>query len=213
MEGRAIARPNLWGVRQPANGRYPFNGGPGNCPAKPPTGWASATAAAPPSMEGRAIARPNSLRQLSLHWQRNLQWRAGQLPGQTGRPCSGSDLSSVPSMEGRAIARPNRADDLCAHHASHLQWRAGQLPGQTGRPVERAELTRRPSMEGRAIARPNRSLNLVHLTCLFLGVCERSWKVKSRRSVDSVVKLRFALVNRASSGPRGLCAHLSARIR
>ena len=60
------------------------------------------------SMEGRAIARPNHAR---VTVQGNLvmllQWRAGQLPGQTSSP-------------GR---RPVVA--------KQLQWRAGQLPGQT----------------------------------------------------------------------------------
>ena len=59
MEGRAIARPNI-GI--PALMRLPpntFNGGPGNCPAKP-DGLRWATHRVPvPSMEGRAIARPN----------------------------------------------------------------------------------------------------------------------------------------------------------
>ena len=85
------------------------------------------------SMEGRAIARPNTT--TGGHDWRDvllLQWRAGQLPGQTrlrgdmtGGTCSyfnggpGNcpakplDIAVGPhapgaSMEGRAIARPNR---------------------------------------------------------------------------------------------------------
>ena len=59
-------------------------------------------------MEGRAIARPNwhevSVPQIDLY---ALQWRAGQLPGQTGHRIGAAQLAELPSMEGRAIARPN----------------------------------------------------------------------------------------------------------
>ena len=83
MEGRAIARPNAHGEHWGQVGRQP-------------------------SMEGRAIARPNAL---DSHWNQpstsSLQWRAGQLPGQTERPTVSSSAKSS------------------------LQWRAGQLPGQT----------------------------------------------------------------------------------
>ena len=146
MEGRAIARPNS--LSSPSKMcctiEHSFNGGPGNCPAK----RASATAPSAKvtgrfgvaSMEGRAIARPNAawgcaarsdLRACSL------QWRAGQLPGQTGRRLQ--IAASIPrperaSMEGRAIARPNS------------RRRCGRTPGL---------LQRKASMEGRAIARPN----------------------------------------------------------
>ena len=61
-----------------------------------------------PSMEGRAIARPNR---------------------PTGERC---DQPPQPSMEGRAIARPNvPAAWAVMPRTLSLQWRAGQLPGQT----------------------------------------------------------------------------------
>ena len=60
-----------------------------------------------------------------------LQWRAGQLPGQTRPRLSPRPRRHRPSMEGRAIARPNQ-----------------KLMNET----LRVEM---PSMEGRAIARPN----------------------------------------------------------
>ena len=61
-----------------------------------------------PSMEGRAIARPN--------WRRRTY----------------SVAYSPPSMEGRAIARPNLEGPMGAGKtALGLQWRAEQLPGQT----------------------------------------------------------------------------------
>ena len=72
MEGRAIARPNP-AVRMVSGASFndvpgrtagppgPFNGGPGNCPAKPERDRGSSQHGRHivPSMEGRAIARPN----------------------------------------------------------------------------------------------------------------------------------------------------------
>ena len=117
-------------------------------------------------------------------------------------------------MEGRARARPNRHPDTAGHARPHT-FNGG--PGTC--PAKRVELDHYtvdallPSMEGRARARPNRSLDLVPLKCLFAGVCERWRKRELRRYVDCVVKLRFALCHKASSGPLELCAHRSARIR
>ena len=91
MEGRAIARPNDGGrIRiRPAEPPSRFNGGPGNCPAKP--------------------------RRVHVHDhpppRTMLQWRAGQLPGQTW---SARTTMLMP-----------------VHSRESLQWRAGQLPGQT----------------------------------------------------------------------------------
>ncbi len=186
MEGRAIARPNHFRPlprserRGPFNGgpgncpaklegregvgleEAAFNGGPGNCPAKPDGVWRQACHKELPSMEGRAIARPNPPRRCPLSTpacafnggpgncpaklacqvptsagSTSLQWRAGQLPGQTLIPTG------------------------LRTHIWDLQWRAGQLPGQT-RPatVSTPAGVPIPSMEGRAIARPNRSSSL-----------------------------------------------------
>ena len=109
MEGRAIARPNLSGDH-------------------------TALRAARASMEGRAIARPNDVGDLTaIKTLKTLQWRAGQLPGQTRqRECSALG-HRLASMEGRAIARPNRLDAQPWLDKPVLQWRAGQLPGQTCR--------------------------------------------------------------------------------
>ena len=181
-----------------------FNGGPGNCPAKPDS--SESTSSACENLQWRAGQLPGQTAPLAeaTAVSASLQWRAGQLPGQTrrhqlrypdhsppsmegraiARPNASGGRSGpergVPSMEGRAIARPNRTEDRPPRHGpvpsmegraiarpnvtrsgqtvtavSRLQWRAGQLPGQTvlyptyrvGRWV--------PSMEGRAIARPN----------------------------------------------------------
>ena len=96
---------------------------------------------------------------------------------------------------------------------ARLQWRAGQLPGRTPSLDRGRRHHVGPSMEGRAIARPNRSLDLGCLTCWFVGACERSRKLKLRTCSECVIKLRFALCYKASSGPRDLRAHRSARIR
>ena len=133
MEGRAIARPN----RDPGpwcrSACTAFNGG--RAIARPNhTDRGQVRGHVSPSMEGRAIARPNN--QAACGWLAfsALQWRAGQLPGQTReRQRHVCVLRSEPSMEGRAIARPNwRRSSSSVRHQIFLQWRAGQLPGQTG---------------------------------------------------------------------------------
>ena len=142
MEGRTIARPNTVPLGDcPAtpyalcrrsqtqrcvspSGR--FNGGPDNCPAKRITGRVGVDASCQWN-----IARPNPAGLAAARTSVALQWRAGQLPGQTGRP-SDADVPKpiVPaSMEGRTIARPN----VMSVGTDRLQWRAGQLPGQTSR--------------------------------------------------------------------------------
>ena len=111
-----------------------FNGGPGNCPAKQRAAQEATERAAVPSMEGRAIARPNPMTgPIADHIACLLQWRAGQLPGQTF------------------------STDSSLWVVFRLQWRAGQLPGQTSHVPGAASPRRAPSMEGRAIARPNRA--------------------------------------------------------
>ena len=145
-----------------------FNGGPSNCSAKqverPPAPrlWMSRC----PSMEGRAIARPNVMTSTVLAARRGpdafnggpsncsakpedirteappgqrtleLQWRAEQLLGQTS------------ATTATRLIRP----------CSRLQWRAEQLLGQTcglATAFNGGGSLGRASMEGRAIARPN----------------------------------------------------------
>ena len=134
MEGRAIARPNVsvqgamtvergmlqWragqlpGQTRPCrslagNGRAGFNGGPGNCPAKPLFVTLKKTNCVA-SMEGRAIARPNLRSQRTA-----LQCVAGFNGGPGNCPAK--------------LQVPGVADST----SQVLQWRAGQLPGQTCR--------------------------------------------------------------------------------
>ena len=132
MEGRTIARPNADAGRRPfrhvlrtsMEGRTIARPNPGARQLRRPGRGTS--------MEGRTIARPNRRPPgRPSPGGALLQWRAGQLPGQT-------------------------ADgDLINRWTDKLQWRAGQLPGQTrhrARDCPRDQLT---SMEGRTIARPN----------------------------------------------------------
>ena len=186
MEGRAIARPNSGPAPQLLQGapsmeagqlpgqpgdvlhqrgrRYPFNGGPGNCPAKPHRSaveTSSRRRSRVPSMEGRAIARPNPGQSKSSHTLNRMitfnggpgncpakplrlyrcHRRVGPFNGGPGNcpakqhwgsKSAGVAMSGRPSMEGRAIARPNtNSSDLQDRGDARLQWRAGQLPGQT----------------------------------------------------------------------------------
>ena len=133
MEGRAIARPNSDASDDSTRHEPAFNGGPGNCPAKP---WVPAPMLTPAEeLQWRAgqLPRPNSGSYQNCGQAPNeLQWRAGQLPGQTGCPrIEHIGQRRTASMEGRAIARPNDVALVDRHE------RAGA------------------SMEGRAIARPN----------------------------------------------------------
>ena len=158
MEGRAIARPNPPYFTPPETFITCFNGGPSNCPAKPPIQALRALSEQTASMEGRAIARPNGpsssaeraqaqrasmegraiarpnfekRRGRQLGWL--LQWRAEQLPGQTRILGLVMQKRIQASMEGRAIARPNRGRSPRPQRGRpRLQWRAEQLPGQTG---------------------------------------------------------------------------------
>ena len=176
--------------RWPARSRASrFNGGPDNCPAKrsprPP----------PPPSAWSFNGGPDNCPAKLDHRQRPL--RAGH----------------GASMEGRTIARPNAevAADLARHVHASMEGRTIARPNQTTTTALRPQPG--ASMEGRTIARPNRSANLRWLTCPFAGVCERSRKLGLRRYWDSAVKLRCALHHKASSGPRDLPAHCSARIR
>ena len=157
MEGRAIARPNLVQVSADQAGDLPFNGGPGNCPAKPTGTVQSRTGKS--DLQWRAGQLPGQTGGWRVgvgHQFTDLQWRAGQLPGQTNKDGTVTLAEVLPSMEGRAIARPNRWLLWCYLRRQYrLQWRAGQLPGQTLLIGGRSALVQRPSMEGRAIARPN----------------------------------------------------------
>ncbi len=84
------------------------------------------------SMEGRTIVRPNKTTWRCGGAGHSLQWRAGQLSGQTARELSLTNAYDPASMEGRTIVRPNPSRTATQHPStSQLQWRAGQLSGQT----------------------------------------------------------------------------------
>ena len=132
MEGRAIARPNRR-ERTLHPGRHPPSM-EGRAIARPnlPVAGGCVVAGGVPSMEGRAIARPNPVTkpQLAARSPPSMEGRAIARPNR--RPPRGPPRRTRPSMEGRAIARPNcSTGSRTAHKPNSLQWRAGQLPGQT----------------------------------------------------------------------------------
>ena len=109
-----------------------FNGGPDNCPAKPDQTWLTACGSTPlqwraGQLSGQTCRTPSHTRPCKSR----LQWRAGQLSGQT-KPCSTE-----------------------ARTSSVLQWRAGQLSGQTFLLCRTPWPVLAASMEGRTIVRPN----------------------------------------------------------
>ena len=181
MEGRAIARPNLiaigtcWsetGELQWRAGQLPgqtilvhhledsaddrFNGGPGNCPAKPDEDKLGVRPAmsfngGPGNCPAKRVSGEDSPRREEM-----LQWRAGQLPGQTSWPVFSISMlrSSFNGGPGNCPAKPWTPSVGDAQYIT-LQWRAGQLPGQTYVVTPICGQCADASMEGRAIARPN----------------------------------------------------------
>ena len=159
MEGRTIVRPDPQNPQRHRQRDDGFNGGPDNCPARRRrvaqkfcvggTGFNGGPDNCPARQEGQIMAAQSKA---------ELQWRAGQLSGQTqavgteryvppGRFNGGPDNCPArlveqrrvrfsarhASMEGRTIVRPDLS--LCPlppFRTLRLQWRAGQLSGQTG---------------------------------------------------------------------------------
>ncbi len=138
-------------------GPRPFNGGPDNCPARPGQGFVLVVKQRRPSMEGRTIVRPDLSPGLPSRCHTHLlQWRAGQLSGQTRRPVHCQHPPDLPSMEGRTIVRP---DVVFA-----VGLRKVRIPSMEGRTIVRPDRAVRkrwcaaghlPSMEGRTIVRPD----------------------------------------------------------
>ena len=169
MEGRTIARPDAG----PAEG----DGTPDRVPSMEGRTIARPDRAAGggrqlrgrPSMEGRTIARPDSFAAGRRARSRCLQWRAGQLPGQTH--VFGSVPVAVADLQWRAGQLPGqtrmsgpRVWPDCA-----LQWRAGQLPGQTRSPAAKPNSARTafnggpdncPARPGAKVGRPSSSCRL-----------------------------------------------------
>ena len=162
MEGRAIARPNQrveiladidqailqWRAEQSLGQTWP--------PAA-----IQVDERTRPSMEGRAIARPNGplgdvegLPAEADLWCPSMEGRAIARPNQVESPVMTGEGRS-PSMEG-TTGRPNRPPPTVGPTTPPaLQWRAEQSLGQTCLDLRVRESQRQPSMEGRAIARPN----------------------------------------------------------
>ena len=109
-------------------------------------------------MEGRAIARPNDVSTIiDTIEDCELQWRAGQLPGQTRENAFPVGRDVLASMEGRAIARPNDVevvDHRREVEVASMEGRAIARPNLECLELDSLTLLQ-ASMEGRAIARPN----------------------------------------------------------
>ena len=133
MEGRAIARPDTENGGRLERCHVAFNGGPGNCPARPGVAADGFDGDTLPSMEGRAIARPDHAESASSAGQTARSFNGGPGNCPARRRVSSRVSENRPSMEGRAIARPD---------ISIMQAQRTESP--------------EPSMEGRAIARPDR---------------------------------------------------------
>ena len=157
-----------------------FNGGPDNCPAKPTGGHRGAMRACsfnggPDNCPAKLVAPLNLMFTLV-----KLQWRAGQLSGQTrlpglalwplvrrfnggpdncpakqGHPELSVARRDAASMEGRTIVRPNtaRMDDRHPPGRASMEGRTIVRPNANDRGF--ASTVKGASMEGRTIVRPN----------------------------------------------------------
>ena len=92
--------------------RRTFNGGPDNCPARHDRPRRPGRLH-PPSMEGRTIARPD-MYSIVIYGPAKigLQWRAGQLPGQTSQRCRGC-CAATSSFNGGPDNCPARPASAC----------------------------------------------------------------------------------------------------
>ena len=127
MEGRTIVRPDRTRRISRVGRRFPSM--EGRTIVRPDfVVWLRQHPDIPPSMEGRTIVRPDQRRSSrdANERQCSLQWRAGQLSGQT---CD--DAGSITRRRAVTI----------------LQWRAGQLSGQTP-PRGEAEDSKSPPFNG-----------------------------------------------------------------
>ena len=161
LQWRAEQLPGQTGSRPTLRRRWPesFNGGPSNCPAKRRRDRVRGSAGPAPSMEGRAIARPNEDIEVGHLIEFTVfQWRAEQLPGQTSKPTSSTSPPASAFNGGPSNCPAKRyRNEWPRRRGTNLQWRAEQLPGQTRLRAFSPIVGRDPSMEGRAIARPNRA--------------------------------------------------------
>ena len=191
-----------------------FNGGPGKHPAKPDARAFADMSVRHPSMEGRAIARPNCpCASPGCRSRRTFNGGPGncpakpflfprrqpgiQLPSMEGRAIARPNQMIVdaighlaqPSMEGRAIARPN-----AAYLRAEADWQEilARPNGCMRRPIS---WIGPPSMEGRAIARPNPVPYGVHI----VTVAALQWRAgqlpSQTRRILSATPTRLAAFN------------------
>ena len=103
-------------------------------------------------MEGRTIVRPDVGRCCKTDL--SLQWRAGQLSGQTRQAIKQSKRPILLQWRAGQLSGQTSFDPQPATASTLLQWRAGQLSGQTRILILNLGETN-PSMEGRTIVRPD----------------------------------------------------------
>ena len=115
MEGRAIARPDQRGFAPSVMSlTLSFNGGPSNCSARHHRCRCRKHLMSSPkaSMEGRAIARPDSARRYNASPDRSgpasMEGRAIARPDTKHRGHPAHTFNVGASMEGRAMARPDQ---------------------------------------------------------------------------------------------------------
>ena len=157
MEGRTIARPDApLAVSAVLHEHDPSM--EGRTIARPDSGVpVDVSEASAPSMEGRTIARPDPVGLGSTRYSSpSLQWRAGQLPGQTWT-MNPQPAPASPPFNGGPDNCPARQAEPRVVMGGHVE------PSMEGRTIARpdtqiaADVRTRtpPSMEGRTIARPD----------------------------------------------------------
>ena len=133
MEGRTIARPDSTSSLRLTGLRSSFNGGPDNCPAR--RGDPTAAIQGAIALQWRAGQLPGqtSTTPTRIGCIRSLQWRAGQLPGQTPSELHAGQ-NPRHAFNGGPDNCPARLQLLIRVSVMvySLQWRAGQSSGQTG---------------------------------------------------------------------------------
>ena len=165
MEGRTAVRPNDVRRHRHPHSRDTFNGGPDSCPAKHLL-RADQGGSPRPSMEGRTAVRPNwPVCRDCQFGPATLQWRAGQLSGQTWIADRFDLHDGVPSMEGRTAVRPNSSVRMLAMGCIHpsMEGRTAVRPNTSAGTLA-SPPPPPPSMEGRTAVRPNQPMSLERMT-------------------------------------------------
>ena len=159
MEGRTIVRPDTsTSAETPAPHRTSFNGGPDNCPARPPPPRSPRPASS--SLQWRAGQLSGQTRhraQKKTTAASVLQWRAGQLSGQTAGPGRGNRAAPQPFNGGpdNCPARPCGCLNTRLREPESFNGGPDNCPARHYGVGVNQGVTMFPSMEGRTIVRPD----------------------------------------------------------